>query len=125
MSDATRTLREGAAEARAITVRGHQIDSRDLFIGDREILIVHGSECYRLRLTKQNKIILTKWDATRRDATRNILNFSKYGPCFSFPGIDRQDIWFSMSMSSIAFDWQTSGVDKSIVHAADMNFESF
>jgi hemin uptake protein HemP len=60
MSDAARTVRESAAKTRAIAVDGHQIDSRDLFIDGREIIIVHGNERYRLRLTKQNKMILTK-----------------------------------------------------------------
>ncbi|MCC6889726.1 MAG: hemin uptake protein HemP [Hyphomicrobiales bacterium] len=36
------------------------IDSRDLFVGTREIVIRHGAEVYRLRLTSQNKLILTK-----------------------------------------------------------------
>ena len=43
-----------------ISVAGHKIDSRDLFIGTREVIIHHGSEIYRLRLTGQNKLILTK-----------------------------------------------------------------
>ena len=34
-----------------ISVAGHKIDSRDLFIGTREITIHHGGEVYRLRLT--------------------------------------------------------------------------
>ena len=43
-----------------ISIAGQKIDSRDLFIGTREVLIHHGSEVYRLRLTAQNKLILTK-----------------------------------------------------------------
>ena len=46
--------------ARVISVAGHRIDSRDLFIGTRELIIQHGAETYRLRLTSQNKLILTK-----------------------------------------------------------------
>lgn len=46
--------------ARMISVAGHKIDSRDLFIGTREVIIHHGAEVYRLRLTGQNKLILTK-----------------------------------------------------------------
>ena len=46
--------------ARMISVEGHKIDSRDLFIGTREVIIHHGGEVYRLRLTGQNKLILTK-----------------------------------------------------------------
>jgi hemin uptake protein HemP len=37
-----------------------RIDSRDLFVQTREILIDHCIETYRLRLTAQNKLILTK-----------------------------------------------------------------
>jgi hemin uptake protein HemP len=45
---------------RMISVAGHKIESRDLFIGTREVIITHGREIYRLRLTSQNKLILTK-----------------------------------------------------------------
>jgi hemin uptake protein HemP len=45
---------------RMISVAGHKIDSRDLFIGTREVVIHHGGDVYRLRLTSQNKLILTK-----------------------------------------------------------------
>jgi hemin uptake protein HemP len=45
---------------RMISAAGHKIDSRDLFIGTREIIIHHGGDVYRLRLTGQNKLILTK-----------------------------------------------------------------
>ena len=46
--------------ARKIAVVDDRIDSRDLFIGTREVVIAHGGEAYRLRLTAQNKLILTK-----------------------------------------------------------------
>jgi hemin uptake protein HemP len=45
---------------RSISMVGDRIDSRDLFIGTREIIIMHGGDAYRLRLTLQNKLILTK-----------------------------------------------------------------
>ena len=45
---------------RRIPVVDDRIDSRDVFIGTREIIIRHGDETYRLRLTMQNKLILTK-----------------------------------------------------------------
>jgi len=45
---------------RSIPVREHQIDSREVFVGTREIAIRHGEDTYRLRLTSQNKLILTK-----------------------------------------------------------------
>lgn len=56
----------GAREAatsiatRAIPSRGNTLDSRDLFTDGREVIIIHGAENYRLRLTSQNKLILTK-----------------------------------------------------------------
>ena len=45
---------------RSIALQENRLDSRDLFAGTREITIVHGGEIYRLRLTAQNKLILTK-----------------------------------------------------------------
>jgi hemin uptake protein HemP len=47
-------------QPRSIPVDANRIDSRDLFVGTRELTISHGSETYRLRLTAQNKLILTK-----------------------------------------------------------------
>jgi hemin uptake protein HemP len=37
-----------------------RLSSRELLAGSREIEIVHGSQCYRLRLTSLGKLILTK-----------------------------------------------------------------
>ncbi|RMH91074.1 hemin uptake protein HemP [Lysobacter pythonis] len=37
-----------------------EISSGALLGGEREILIRHGGECYRLRHTRNNKLILTK-----------------------------------------------------------------
>lgn len=37
-----------------------RLNSRDLFALSREIIIDHASEEYRLRLTSQGKLILTK-----------------------------------------------------------------
>ena len=45
---------------RTLTITNHLVDSRDLFASAREIVIAHGIERYRLRLTSQNKLILTK-----------------------------------------------------------------
>ena len=39
---------------------GNRIESRDLFAVEREIIIAHGEDTYRMRLTSQNKLILTK-----------------------------------------------------------------
>ncbi len=49
-----------APAGRQIAVVGDRMDSRDLFVGTRELIITHGKEIYRLRLTAQNKLILTK-----------------------------------------------------------------
>lgn len=51
---------QDAMSSRAITVTGDRIDSRELFAASRQISIVHGAEIYSLRLTAQNKLILTK-----------------------------------------------------------------
>jgi hemin uptake protein HemP len=48
------------AGERRIPVIENRIDSRELFAGGREITIAHGKDIYRLRLTAQNKLILTK-----------------------------------------------------------------
>ncbi|HWU35842.1 MULTISPECIES: hemin uptake protein HemP [Methylovorus] len=37
-----------------------QLDSKELFNGQRELEIAHGDQTYRLRLTRQGKLILTK-----------------------------------------------------------------
>jgi hemin uptake protein HemP len=46
--------------ARSIAVIDDRIDSRDVFVATREVIIAHGTDHYRLRLTSQNKLILTK-----------------------------------------------------------------
>ncbi|WP_225112914.1 MULTISPECIES: hemin uptake protein HemP [unclassified Bradyrhizobium] len=51
---------QGPAATRTLTMRGSRIDSRELFAAEREIIIAHGEDSYRLRLTSQNKLILTK-----------------------------------------------------------------
>ncbi len=50
----------GVTASRSIALVDHRIDSRELFVGTREISIAHGADHYRLRLTAQNKLILTK-----------------------------------------------------------------
>ncbi|WP_132033775.1 hemin uptake protein HemP [Aquabacter spiritensis] len=37
-----------------------RLDSRDLFTDSRVITIAHGAQTYQLRLTAQDKLILTK-----------------------------------------------------------------
>ena len=46
--------------ARRVSLADNRLDSRELFRDTREITIAHGGETYRLRLTAQNKLILTK-----------------------------------------------------------------
>lgn len=50
----------GANQQRQIPVHENRIDSADLFVGGKEIVIAHGADLYRLRLTAQHKLILTK-----------------------------------------------------------------
>jgi hemin uptake protein HemP len=59
-SDAGRHAESPSAAVKTLIMRGSRIDSRDLFSTEREIIIAHGEENYRLRLTSQNKLILTK-----------------------------------------------------------------
>ncbi len=47
--------KEDAGEGEPATV-----SSRDLLVGHRQLIIQHGREQYRLRLTSSNKLILTK-----------------------------------------------------------------
>jgi hemin uptake protein HemP len=49
-----------AQAQRSIFVKGDRMDSKELFADQRELLITHGEDTYRLRLTFQNKLILTK-----------------------------------------------------------------
>jgi hemin uptake protein HemP len=52
--------RISAGIERHLTIVDNRLESRDLFKGTRDIVILHGSDAYRLRLTAQNKLILTK-----------------------------------------------------------------
>lgn len=61
------TLREAAvmvsqpqARPASGTVVSQSLDTRRLFADSSEIAITHGAEIYRLRLTRQNRLILTK-----------------------------------------------------------------
>ena len=49
-----------AAATRSIAMNGNRIESSALFAVEREIIIAHGEDTYRLCLTSQNKLILTK-----------------------------------------------------------------
>lgn len=60
LGDATKNAGNPHAIARSVVMSGNRLDSRELFATEREIIITHGEEYYRLRLTSQNKLILTK-----------------------------------------------------------------
>jgi hemin uptake protein HemP len=45
---------------RRVTIVNDRMESRDSFIGTRDIIILHDGSAYHLRLTAQNKLILTK-----------------------------------------------------------------
>lgn len=49
-----------AMNTRHVAVKQGRIMSTDLFNDTREIIIQHGEMAYRLRLTAQDKLILTK-----------------------------------------------------------------
>lgn len=57
---AGRTSDSRPSATRSVAVNGNRIESRELFATEREIIIAHGDDTYRLRLTSQNKLILTK-----------------------------------------------------------------
>lgn len=46
--------------AASAAVPAPEVDSDRLLQGQREVLIRHGNECYRLRHTRNDKLILTK-----------------------------------------------------------------
>jgi hemin uptake protein HemP len=52
--------RISAGIERRLMIVDNRVESQDLFVGTREIVILHGRDAYHLRLTAQNKLILTK-----------------------------------------------------------------
>lgn len=58
------SLPDAPSQQKSVVVRkpavALEIDSCGLLQGGREILIRHGDECYRLRHTRNGKLILTK-----------------------------------------------------------------
>lgn len=58
--DTTSSQDSRSLPTRSVAMNGNRIESRDLFASEREIIIAHGEDAYRLRLTSQNKLILTK-----------------------------------------------------------------
>ncbi|MEO8418860.1 MAG: hemin uptake protein HemP [Methylophilaceae bacterium] len=49
-----------AGEPQPVTAKRHRLNSKELFGGAREVIIEHARDEYRLRLTSQGKLILTK-----------------------------------------------------------------
>lgn len=47
-------------QRRVVEIVDNSVNSKMLFTTTRELFIRHGDEQYRLRLTAQNKLILTK-----------------------------------------------------------------
>jgi hemin uptake protein HemP len=55
------TSAESASPSTRQTLRPPpQVDSQQLFEGQRELIIQHQGEAYRLRITRHDKLILTK-----------------------------------------------------------------
>jgi hemin uptake protein HemP len=51
---------DSSGRERRLTMVANCLESRDLFVGTRKVVIRHGRNAYHLRLTAQNKLILTK-----------------------------------------------------------------
>ncbi|TAJ91328.1 MAG: hemin uptake protein HemP [Reyranella sp.] len=60
MNDVTRPLRVRDLQSDRLEVSIPAVESAALLQGRRELMIRHGAELYRLRLTASNKLILTK-----------------------------------------------------------------
>lgn len=60
MGQPPRVLPPGEARSDGSDAAPPSIDSHELLAGRRELIIRHGSELYRLRVTASNKLILTK-----------------------------------------------------------------
>ncbi len=59
-TDALKAINQAEAKLAGKAPVPQPLDSRALFAGSSEVVIEHGAETYRLRLTRQNKLILTK-----------------------------------------------------------------
>ncbi len=59
-TDALKVINQAEAKLAGKATGEQFLDSRALFAGNSEVVIAHGAETYRLRLTRQNKLILTK-----------------------------------------------------------------
>lgn len=59
LTDAPRGV-DASVQPSMTNAKMRQLDSKELFNGQRELEIAHGDQTYRLRLTRQGKLILTK-----------------------------------------------------------------
>lgn len=59
-TDALKAINQAEAKLARRAAEQPPLDSGSLFAGGSEVVITHGAETYRLRLTRQNKLILTK-----------------------------------------------------------------
>jgi hemin uptake protein HemP len=50
----------GAGQTAAPSAKVREVDSEELFQGQKTVVIRHGAEVYRLLLTRHNKLILQK-----------------------------------------------------------------
>ena len=55
-SRSDKSSQSSAGFERYVSITNDRLDSRDLFVGTREITIRHGNDAYHLRLTGQNKL---------------------------------------------------------------------
>jgi hemin uptake protein HemP len=58
--DALKEDDESALNTPALNVNGSRMNTQQLFLNAKEVVIDHLNDTYVLRLTKQNKLILTK-----------------------------------------------------------------
>jgi hemin uptake protein HemP len=49
-----------SGSSQSVTAKLHRLNSTEVFNGAREVIIEHADDEYRLRLTSQGKLILTK-----------------------------------------------------------------
>lgn len=59
MSESPRSTRPGEGGGETADVKP-SVESVTLMMGRRELIIRHGADTYRLRITASNKLILTK-----------------------------------------------------------------
>jgi hemin uptake protein HemP len=60
MGQPPRSVRPSSVESDTADPAPLVVDSIELFAGRRELVIRHGTDAYRLRITASNKLILTK-----------------------------------------------------------------